>query len=85
MPFKLNAFLYLCSEISLPYAYILDNFNSDFNFDLILTLNVPIYKFQYQSMFCLIFKQITICLVIMQILYSYQFIIIVILMHNTVI
>ena len=22
-----------CSEISLPYAYILDNFNSDFNFD----------------------------------------------------
>ena len=81
----MNATFITCSEISLPYVYILDNFNSDFNFDLIPTLNVPIYKFQYQSMFCLIFKQITICLVIMQILYSYQFIIIVILMHNTVI
>ena len=51
----------VCSEISLPHANILDNFNSDFNFDLIPTLNVPIYKFQYQSMFCLIIKQITIC------------------------
>ena len=81
----MHLIVFLCSEISLPYAYILDNFNSDFNFDLIPTLNVPIHKFQYQSMFCLIFKQITICLVIMQILYSYQFIIKVILMHNTVI
>ena len=34
-----------CSEISLLYAYILDNFNSDFNFNLIPTPNVPIYGF----------------------------------------
>ena len=44
-----------------------------------LTLNVPIYKFKYQSM---IIMQTIICLIIMQILYSYQ---IVTLMHNTVV
>ena len=32
---------------------------------LIPTLNVPIYKFQYQCMFCVIFKQISICMIIM--------------------
>ena len=35
--------VYLCD---ITYAHILDNFN----FDLIPTPNVPIYKFKYQSM-----------------------------------